>query len=58
MARSNPPSPVCLSAVERGLVLDALKDALFELESPDIAELVSQRLITKIEKAIKVLSAG
>lgn len=41
---------------ERKLVLDALKDALCELESDDIAELVSQRLINKIERAIKVLN--
>lgn len=40
---------------QRRLVLDALKDALCELESDDIAELVSQRLVNKVENAIKVL---
>ena len=47
---------VHLDATEHALVADALKDALCELESDDIAELVSQRVVDKLEKAIKVLS--
>lgn len=44
-----------LTAAAHAQVLDALKDALCELESDGVAELVSQRLVNKIEQAIKVL---
>ena len=44
-----------LSGADRAHVLDALEDAVAELESDEVAEFVSQKTVDKINSSIEIM---
>lgn len=47
--------PLTLSTADRAHILDAIEDALVELEDEQVAELVSQRLVDKLLSSREIL---
>ncbi len=58
MASKKERKPIKLSATDRAFVIDAIKDALREIDHEDVCEYVSQRAIDKLRTALQLVEDG